>query len=171
MGLGPASMRNGDCIAFALGCREPLVLRPHPQNQDSDDTYFRLVGTCYIHGYMNSEALLGAISEGWTHTWTIVSGGPINTSAVNTYTKTDGQHAHVQQLDPRLGDELPKGWQCWYKPEDESSRSKDEFNSDGEMRNLWFEDVESGEITRCDPRLRSEHLKTRGVKIQDLFII
>lgn len=55
MGLGPHGMQEGDQIYLLLGGLLPFVLRPNP-----DDSTFKLVGICYVHGIMDGEGLLEA---------------------------------------------------------------------------------------------------------------
>jgi hypothetical protein len=50
LGLGPAALRNGDCICVLFGGSMPFVLRPK-------DDHFRLVGECYVYDLMNGQAI------------------------------------------------------------------------------------------------------------------
>lgn len=47
---GWKTMREGDVICIVFGCSVPLVLRPVGD-------YFTLVGDCYVHGFMQGEAI------------------------------------------------------------------------------------------------------------------
>jgi uncharacterized Fe-S cluster-containing MiaB family protein len=49
VGLFPRQTQKGDKIALLSGGRLPFVLRPV-------GNHFRLVGGCYMHGYMKGEA-------------------------------------------------------------------------------------------------------------------
>jgi len=51
LGLAPVATRPGDVIAILLGCNCPVVLRP------CNDTLYRVIGECYIHGLMDGEIL------------------------------------------------------------------------------------------------------------------
>jgi hypothetical protein len=47
-GIGTRTLVPGDQIAVILGCRLPLIL-----TQTEKSGHYKLVGECYIHGYMN----------------------------------------------------------------------------------------------------------------------
>ncbi len=51
LGMAPPNATKGDCICILLGCSIPLILRPVGPNKGS----YRLVGECYVDGYMNGE--------------------------------------------------------------------------------------------------------------------
>lgn len=53
IGLGAAAMRLDDEIFILPGCTVPVILRPTRPNG------YRLVGCCYVHGYMEGELLSG----------------------------------------------------------------------------------------------------------------
>jgi hypothetical protein len=48
LGLAPESAQHGDLIAVVHGCNFPVVLRQYGSR-------YRLVGECYLHGFMNDE--------------------------------------------------------------------------------------------------------------------
>ena len=50
-------MRNGDIIVILFGSPWPLVLRP-------TEDWFRLVGTAYVYGIMDGEAVIRMEEEG-----------------------------------------------------------------------------------------------------------
>ena len=58
MGLCPVTAMPGDTIYIVSGCRMPLVLRA-----DRDRGVFKLVGTCYLHGYMDGEWITKLATE------------------------------------------------------------------------------------------------------------
>jgi hypothetical protein len=84
IGLGPATMKLGDGICVILGCSVPLVLRSQEELQDhrqgqshlgtqleapsrevsrrTHHRHHRLIGECYLHGFMDGEAVS---TEGW----------------------------------------------------------------------------------------------------------
>lgn len=45
----------GDLIALIGGCQAPFILRPDHERQN-----FRIIGECYLHGFMNRELLTDA---------------------------------------------------------------------------------------------------------------
>lgn len=51
-------VKQGDVIASVEGAKVPLVLRPRGKNSGKET--YDLVGTAYVHGYMDGEALIGA---------------------------------------------------------------------------------------------------------------
>jgi hypothetical protein len=55
IGPAPAMTQAGDLIALIGGCQAPFVLRP-----DHERKIFRIVGDCYLHGFMNGELLTDA---------------------------------------------------------------------------------------------------------------
>jgi hypothetical protein len=84
IGLGPTTMKPGDGICVIRGCNVPLVLRSqevlpdHRQGQShlgvrieapsrevsrrTHHRHHRLIGECYVHGFMDGEAIS---TEGW----------------------------------------------------------------------------------------------------------
>lgn len=54
LGLSTRHVREGDIIAIILGSEVPLLLR------GCGDGKYRLVGECYVHGFMDGEALADA---------------------------------------------------------------------------------------------------------------
>lgn len=53
MGLAPYNAEKGDLVYLLFGCEVPVILR-------SDGEEFRFIGECYIHGFMDGEALVQA---------------------------------------------------------------------------------------------------------------
>jgi hypothetical protein len=51
-GIGTQCLHRGDTIWIVPGCRVPLIFR-----QIEGSEHYRLVGGCYVHGFMNGEAL------------------------------------------------------------------------------------------------------------------
>ena len=50
MGLCPTTALPGDFVYIIIGCGTPLLLRP-----GRDGSTFRVVGVCYLHGFMDGE--------------------------------------------------------------------------------------------------------------------
>jgi hypothetical protein len=50
--MAPCRVRKGDQICVLLGCSIPLILR-----QRKDESSHEVIGECYLHGFMNGEAL------------------------------------------------------------------------------------------------------------------
>ena len=57
VGIGPAAMEPGDSIYILAGGNVPYVLRPVPDAACFDT--FELVGSCYVHGVMDGQAVDG----------------------------------------------------------------------------------------------------------------
>ncbi|MGH7962863.1 MAG: hypothetical protein ACRERD_13710, partial [Candidatus Binatia bacterium] len=49
-------VQTGDVIAILFGARTPFILRPQPLEGKAG---YRIIGDCYIDGFMNGEALTG----------------------------------------------------------------------------------------------------------------
>jgi hypothetical protein len=50
LGIGDLGLKNGDEICVLFGGRVLYIIRPL-------DSHFKLVGECYVHGYMNGEVM------------------------------------------------------------------------------------------------------------------
>ena len=57
VGTGPAAMESGDSIYILAGGSLPYVLRPVPDAACLDT--FELIGSCYVHGVMDGQAVDG----------------------------------------------------------------------------------------------------------------
>ena len=58
-GLGPAIAAPGDQVVAFPGCSSPIILRPINNGR------YLVVGECFIPNFMNDEALIGLLPEGW----------------------------------------------------------------------------------------------------------
>lgn len=131
---------------MVLGSQSLLVLRPN-----AGRTY-RVVGECYIDGFMESEALLGALASNWRcisrHFPDL---GGYNQSFINMET------GDVQVEDPRLGP-LPAGWRV--------------LDHDKKHAYNLYSNEEIGVFeTMVDPRSSPEALKARGVNLQEFRLV
>ena len=82
VGLAPRAVAPGDQVYTVLGCTTPLLFRPLM------DGRFRLIGDCYCHGLMHSEAILGPIpldarllttlDDGYYRSWFVSADGEIH---------------------------------------------------------------------------------------------
>ena len=146
IGIGPQSIRAGDQACILLGCPALLILRPN------DAQTYKVVGEAYIDGFMEGEALLGALPTNWQrverHFPELVC---YYTAFINVKT------GDVQVEDPRLGP-LPAGWRTI------EHRRKHAYNV--------FSNEELGvTATYTDPRLSPEALRARGVKLQEIRLV
>ncbi|KAH7324724.1 heterokaryon incompatibility protein-domain-containing protein [Stachybotrys elegans] len=58
MGLGPYQAEAGDVVVILYGCQVPVVLRPQAEGR------YEVVGSAYIHGVMDGEAVIaGSVEE------------------------------------------------------------------------------------------------------------
>ena len=146
IGMGPQSIRAGDQACMILGCRTLLILRAN------DAQTYKVVGDCYIDGFMEGEALLGALPTDWQHVARQLPDlHPHFDAFMNVQTGV------VQVNDPRLGP-LPAGWRL------ADHRKKHAFSR--------FSNERLG-ITKTgsDPRLSLEALSARGVKLQEFRLV
>ena len=63
MGLAPQGSEVGDLVCVILGCPVPLLLRAVEEGKNDsgagtvDSQRYRLLGECYVHGFMNGEVM------------------------------------------------------------------------------------------------------------------
>ena len=146
IGIGPQSLRAGDQACIVLGCRSLLILRPN------DVQTYKVVGECYIDGFMEGEALLGALPTDWQRVQRHL---PDIDGHCNAFINV--QSGVVQVEDPRLGP-LPAGWRI------ADHKRKHAYN--------LFSNEELGITeTNTDPRLSPEALRARGVTLQDVRLV
>jgi hypothetical protein len=162
IGLCPKTGKVGDKIYVTLGVYRPFLV----SGVEDMPKKYRLKGECYVHGFKSSEALLGPLPV-------LPSGGVwsyemkyIQNSFVMVY-RTGGV---MTQNDPRLGP-LPRGWKKVYLKKGDEQPYETEFDSDGTMRRLRFQQISTGKTTKSDPRMTSSALKERGVILEDIIII
>jgi hypothetical protein len=144
IGLGCWEARPGDCIYAVLGCHNLLVLRP------ATPGHFGVAGICNLHGFMDFEAILGPLPDGW-------------------YVEDEELHRDTRDMrfvdtitgkklveDPKLPAELPAGWTR-------------EIDGDG---HVTFLNDEKNMFLGEDPRVSDvPFLRSRGVDVQDIFLI
>jgi hypothetical protein len=142
-GLAPLLANQGDIVTVLLGCRSPIVLRPTIVGR------YKVVGEAYCDGFMDGEALLGALPDSFEAI--LRHGGNGGGGRDYRWTYLNKVTGNFQVEDPRRGP-LPPGW-------DIVSHAEEEF---------WqlFKNNETGAETECDPRLTSGELRRRGVPLQ-----
>lgn len=52
IGTGSGEMMDSDIVVAALGCRTPIILRPHGSRGN-----YHFIGDAYLHGYMDGRAI------------------------------------------------------------------------------------------------------------------
>ena len=146
IGIGPQSTRAGDKVYVILGCHALLILRPN------DARTYEVVGECYIDGFVEGEALLGALPSNWQRVLRFFPDLGTHYSAfTNVHTGV------VQVEDPRLGP-LPAGW-CLLDHSEKHAYNR-------------FSNEELGVTgTLADPRLSPEALRARGVNLQEIRLV
>lgn len=135
-------------MCVLLGTNVPLILRPTPGDQ------FHLVGECCIHGLHDGIGILGPLPSGWSVQAHFDSSGQAK------YSYYDGHRGVSTETDPRLPP-LPSRFQ------------KREFirNTDDPIVAECFEDLQTGDLIKHDPRMTSNALRGRGCNIISFSII
>jgi hypothetical protein len=159
VGLCSYSVQIGDKVFVALGKQTPLILRETP----GQPTCYRVVGgECYVHGMMNQEAFLGRLPNHWNFIWA----KDLDLRALYVMS---GYLPH--QEDPRLP-HLPSTWKAVYKdPKSEIGWCDEEYDSQGNIRQRLFLNVETNETQHSDPRLLPDFLQSIGVEFDDINLV
>ena len=147
LGSGPMGMREGDELCILLGLYCPLVIR------SSGSEHFKIIGGCYLHGLMDSEALLGRLPNHYT-----VQQYVAGVRYLTRYYNTNTGEATVE--DPRLGP-LDPHWQ----------RVDLEITADDPQHVDFFRNIQTGEVINYDPRLSKTALEQRGVQLRNITLI
>jgi hypothetical protein len=149
IGLGPPGAQENDQICVILGCSLPLILRPNSSGQ------YWVVGSCYVHGLMNGEALLGPLPTHYESIRRVES-----TRGASFAAFVNHQTGQTQVQDPRLGP-LPENWRLRFHKEENFWH--------------WFYNIKTREgqeyPTALDPRLTYQALRERGVDLIDIELV
>ena len=145
IGLAPIATKPGDEVCVFLGCKKPIVLRR------CEDGHHKVVGECYIDGFMDGAAYLGPLPSKWQLVRRYFEKFSGNYAAL-----LDHQTGEFQIEDPRLGP-LPAGWYI---------RSHEKKGA----VNLYAND-ETGVRTWFDPRMTPEALTARGVVLREFQLV
>jgi hypothetical protein len=132
-----------------LGYNSPILLRP-----TSTDGEFFVVGECYIHGFGQSEALLGPLPLPWEMVYV-----PDNRSYPQAAFKNTST-GEVTVEDPRLPP-LPAAWERFA-----SGRTAADPVSFVRFRNK-----ETGSIVNYDPRMMPEALEAQGTELETFLLL
>ncbi|CAK1356397.1 unnamed protein product [Cercospora beticola] len=148
MGFGPVEMQEHDQICVLLGLSTPMILRPVIGSSDT----FRIIGWCYVHGRMDSEALLGSLPAGWR-----VEQHFLERRQFPMY--TNDVLRRRQREDPRLADiELDR---CWRR----IPIARLHLSADDPVAVDCFENEVTKEVVNYDPRMTKDALEKRGVNL------
>ena len=148
-GFGPTTIRPDDRICILLGLFTPLIVRPVSQSS------YRVMGWCYVHGLMDSEALLGALPKPWRIEQHFLRRQfPIY---VNDETGYSGRE------DPRLAS-LPADWR---------RLDMDDLviDADDPVAVDYFRNVVTGVTINYDPRLTRDALQQRGIRLETIDLV
>ncbi|KAK2023484.1 HET-domain-containing protein [Colletotrichum zoysiae] len=158
MGTCHARPRVGDGLVVLLGCPSPLLVRGEEVSGSGSGggtpRRFRVVGATYTHGLMDTEALLGALPDGWRARMSREAG--FFDSMHFFSAETDA----VTKEDPRLGDD-PAEWERI-----EAVRTGDDPWNFARYRNR-----KTREVINSDPRLAAVALEARGVKVDKFCLV
>lgn len=149
MGMAPLEAQGGDLIAMFLGLNCGMVLRPVEEK-------YQVVGPCYIHGFMQGEALLGPYPDHWER----VSRYDERTSQnwMSFVERKDGQ-VKVNIEDPRLDPVLPGEW-------------RRVPHQDASCQTLYTDkDVDMFDWTTRHPGISPEVIRARGVDLKEFVLI
>ena len=143
IGVGVRGAREGDQICILLGCNTPMVIRA-----DSNGRY-KIIGESYVSGLSRNEAFLGPLPGGYK----CVSQRDAESDAYY-WVFQDSETGKIQVGDPRLGTELPSGWQ-------RATDVQEQWES-------FSHDSAPDTWTHFDPRLTKSELLKRGVPLEDI---
>ena len=145
IGLAPTAIKPGDHVCVILGCQSPFVLRP------CGDGSHKVVGECYIDGFMESAACLGPLPSNWQLVLRY-----FEEYSNYSYAFLNHHTGECQIEDPRL-EPLPAGW----------------YISDHEEEDAWniYANDETVERTKSDPRMTPEALTARGVEMREFRLV
>lgn len=149
-GSGPSNMSEGDKVCIVLGLQCPLAIR------HVGDDRFKVIGGCYLHGFMDGEALLGPLPANYSVTMhqRIHGGGRFRPLYKDANT---GQESYD---DPRLG-----------AVDQQYMRVMTQITADDPQLVDFFRNTQTGEIISWDPRMTKEALEQRGVQFQDIRLV
>ncbi|KAI1262828.1 hypothetical protein F5Y18DRAFT_145109 [Xylariaceae sp. FL1019] len=128
-----------------------MVLR-----QTAHQHQFHVVGSCYIHGLMDGEALLGPLLPPW-----FLKVDDLGRKQIRPYFLNEDTGIRTLD-DPRLDNiPLPAEWEpvrfLWYR--------------DDPVYCKKFRNKKTGEVINSDPRLSVEALMERGVHVETITLV
>ncbi|KAK3344559.1 hypothetical protein B0H65DRAFT_463792 [Neurospora tetraspora] len=149
-GIAHTDTQVGDVICVIFGCLSPIILRPLPA-----ENVFQVVGSCYIHGFSDGEAILGPVPAPWKVVLRLAEDDEINGYGVRFQNTITGEEI---QRDPRMA-KLPSEW--------EIVRGSADINANDHV----YRNKVTGEETICDPRMTVKALGCRGIKIERIKLM
>ncbi|KAI1309263.1 HET-domain-containing protein [Xylaria venustula] len=150
VGRTTSQIQPGDDVFIILGCNSPMILRP------TSDGEYTVVGSCYLHGAMEGEALLGTLPIPWKVKFLDDERG------FNIPKFCNGDSHEIREYDPRLDSiPLPAEWEPI-----EFQWTRADPNICSKFRNRI-----TGEVINSDPRLFPEALLERGIPVKRITLI
>ncbi|PLB34246.1 HET-domain-containing protein [Aspergillus candidus] len=153
IGLVPRATQPGDTIAVFLGSNTPVVLRPE------GDRHFAVIGSCYVHGLMHSEGVLGRFPPGWKGIFLMDENG-LDRPCYRCDESDSPDGTVTTEEDPRLGPVPPP-----------FERVASQRTPDDPTNFVRFRNCETGEVVNYDPRLTPEALRGRGVNVETFHLV
>ncbi|KAF2746568.1 HET-domain-containing protein [Sporormia fimetaria CBS 119925] len=158
IGIGSPGAEPGDQVCLVFGYELPLLLRPQ------ENGTFKVVGTAYIHGLGDGEALLGELPHPW-RALTIIQHRSSRRIFHNLETSDS------TRLDPRL----PPLKEPWRRMMFDKVPSPFPDPSTGEIVTIpyyYFEHQQTGEISGLHTALQSDDfIRSRGVEVRDFDLV
>ncbi|KAI1126965.1 hypothetical protein F5Y10DRAFT_293209 [Nemania abortiva] len=149
IGIGSSDAQPGDIICVLLGHENPVMLR------EQEDGTHKLVGICYLHGMSDGVALLGPLPAPWRVQRMLDS-----TQQFMICKFHNPDTGVLCDEDPRLD---PPG-EDW-----ERLPSRDRTAGDPQIFQEFRNRV-TGQVTKSDPRLTPEALRTKGIGLEEFSI-
>ena len=153
IGLAPRATQPGDIIAVLLGSNTPVVLRPESNRR------FGVIGSCYVHGLMHGEGVLGRFPPGWKGIFLMDENGLDRPCYCCGDSDSPGDTVTTEE-DPRLGP-VPRPFE----------RVESQRTLDDPTNFVRFRNSQTGEVINYDPRLTLEALRERGVHVESFQLV
>ncbi|KAH8645762.1 heterokaryon incompatibility protein-domain-containing protein [Xylariales sp. PMI_506] len=142
----------GDNVFVILGCGVPIILRPLTEG------VYRVIGSCFVHGLMDGEAILGPLDD--QYDVITVTDSIEKNILVPRY--VDNVTGIRYAEDPRLRHvPLPPEWQ----------HMQWERASGDPICCNKFRNTKTDEIINYDPRLLPRALRERGINISKVTLV
>lgn len=151
-GVAHTDTQVGDVICVIFGCLSPIISRPMPM-----ENAFQVVGSCYIHGFSDGEAILGPVPAPWHAVLRAADDDDTSSLCVhfrNTITGEETPH------DPRMP-KLPPEWEAVIHDSSGIVNANDRL----------YRNKVTGEETICDPRMTVQALECRGLKVERIQLV
>jgi hypothetical protein len=149
IGLGPSQARSGDKVVSIIGSKRLMLLRPERPHGEN----FRIVGLCYLNGFMDLEAILGPLPEGYS----VRLVGPCDDPWDMRFLRNGDSDSKLSSQDPRL-ESIHEEW-----------RSDRRNASNGAI--IW-DHAAKRIATTSDPRHTDVvFLRKRGVAVREICIV